>query len=124
MALQGAAEYAIAAVAAAAGGLSLINPEGVDLIITDVVVDVTTKSTAACTLAVGVAATSVSANTLLDALDVGTAPGLFDGVLNHGTAGKVHLLWLAGQYLTVSQGTGAIAGLVANLYVKYIRRAP
>lgn len=121
-ALQGLASYPVAAVAAAAGALSVLNPEGVDLIIDNVTLDVTTKATAACTLAIGTAATSVSANNLMDAVDVGTAAGLFDLVTNHGTAGKTKQLWLAGNFLTVSQGTGAIAGLVATLNVHYYRR--
>lgn len=115
-------EIPIAAVAAAAGGASVLNPEGVDVIIEKAILDVSVKSTAACTLAIGVAATPVSANNLMDAVDVGTAIGAFDLTTNHGTAGKTVLLWPAGQFLTVSQGTGAIAGLVANLKVRYTRR--
>jgi hypothetical protein len=119
---NGMLQLPIAAVAAAAGGLSLLNPEGVDVIIDKASVDVSTIATAACTLAIGVAATSVSANNLFDALDVHAATGVFDLTTNHGTAGKTVLLWPAGQFLTVSQGTGAIAGLVANLNLKYYRR--
>jgi hypothetical protein len=114
--------YALAAVAGAAGALSVLNPEGVDLIIDDAELDVTTKATAACTLAIGTAATAASSNNLFDAVDVGTAAGVFDLITNHGTAGKTKQLWLAGQFLTASQGTGAIAGLVATLNVHYHRR--
>jgi hypothetical protein len=117
-------QFPLAATAGAGASLSQLNPEGVDLIIDDVTLDVTTHATAACTLAVGTAATSVSANNLMDAVDVGTATGVFDLTTNHGTAGKTKVVWPATGFLTVSQGTGAIAGLVANLMVHYYRRNP
>lgn len=120
----GMLQYPLTATAGAAAALSVLNPEGVDVIIDDLELDVTTHATAACTLAVGVAATSVSANNLMDAVDVGTATGLFDLTTNHGTAGRTKQIWPATGFLTVSQGTGAIAGLVANLNVHYRRRNP
>lgn len=117
-------QYPLAAVATAAGSLSVLNPEGVDLIVDDVTIDITTHTTAACTLAIGTAATSVSVNNLMDAVDVGTATGVFDLTTNHGTAGKTKVVWPATGFLTVSQGTGAIAGLVGVLNVHYYRRTP
>ncbi len=106
---NGALKIALAAGDGAAGVLSKLNPEGVDLIITNLIVDVTTKSTAAGTADFGVAATVISNDTLIDGLDVGTAAILADNVTNKGTNGKKSIKWTAGSYLTGSKATGAIS---------------
>lgn len=123
-ALTGMLQYALGTGTGAAGMLSVLNPEGVDVVIDNMTLDVTTVATAAATLAIGTAATSVSANNAMDAVDVHTATGQFDLVTNHGTAGKTKVVWPATGFLTVSQGTGAIAGLVGVLNVHYFRRTP
>lgn len=112
---------ALAAADAAAGVVSQINPEGVELAITRAVLHVRTKATAACTLDIGVASTAVSADTLLDGVDVGTAAGLFDNIINKGSNGKELLSWPASQYLTASKASGAAAGLEGELHIEYIR---
>lgn len=113
---------ALAALDTAGGVLSVANPAGVDIIVTKVVLDVTTKSTGACTLDVGIAADGATSNdTLLDGVDVGTAAGLFDNVTNKGTNGKPQVKWGASQFLTASKATGSAAGLVGNAYIHYMR---
>ncbi|MBI5964929.1 MAG: hypothetical protein HY863_15730 [Chloroflexi bacterium] len=115
-------KVALAALDTAGGVLGLANPEGVDLIVTRVVVDVTTKSTSACTVDAGIAANgTTSADNLLDGLDVGTAAGTFDNVADVGTNGKARKKWTSGQFLTISKASGAAAGLVGNAYIEYIR---
>lgn len=114
-------KVALAALDAAAGVLSLANPEGVDLIVTRLIVNVTTKATAAATVDAGVAATAISADNLIDGLDVGTADGVFDNGGSAGTNGKQVVLWPAASYLTISKATGAAAGLVGYAYVEYTR---
>lgn len=104
----------------AGGVFSLVNPEGIDLIIKRVILNVTTKSTAGCTVDVGVAATSISNDTLLDGLDVGTATGIFDNIENQGTNGDSCIPWPTGYYLTATKATGAAAGLVGNIQVEYV----
>ena len=119
---KGAYKVALAALDAAGGVLALLNPEGVDLIITRFVVDVTTKSTGACTVDAGIAADATTSNdTLLDGLDVGTAIGLFDNIENQGTNGVAAKKWPAAQYLNISKASGAAAGLVGNAYIDYVR---
>lgn len=119
---SGAFKEALAALDAAGGVASILNPEGVDLIITRCAVNVTTKATGACTVDVGVGASaSTKYDTLLDGLDVGTAAILGDNIKNKGSNGKEVLAWPAGQYLTASMATGAAAGLVGSVFVTYLR---
>jgi hypothetical protein len=111
----------LAAGASAGGVLAWQNPEAGAILITGLVIDVTTKSTAAGTASFGTAAngTTSSAN-LIDTLDVGTAAGLFDNNTDKGTNGKTRQKLAAGGYVTGSQATGAVAGLVGFAYVTYL----
>lgn len=110
------------ATTATTGGavLSWANPELGSIIITRVIIDVTTKSTGAATLAIGSTATSAttSANNLLDAVDVGTAAGTFDNITEKGTAGKSRQKLAAGKWVTAT-GSATTAGLVGFLYIEY-----
>lgn len=115
-------KVAIAGVTATTGGAiaAIANPEGKALIIRNAVLDVTTKSTGAATVDVGVAADAVtSKDTLLDGLDVGTAAGTFDSAENGGTNGKSAVKWGATEYVTVT-GSASTAGLVGALYLDYV----
>lgn len=96
-------------------------PAGARVAITRVILDVTTKATAACTLDVGIANDGVTSNdTLLDGVDVGTAAGVFDNIENKGTNGKARQTATVGQFVTASKATGAAAGLVGTIAVCYI----
>jgi hypothetical protein len=113
--------YKIALVAAdAAGGVAAIaNPEGVAVIVTRVVLDVTTASTSACTVDAGIAANATtSADGLIDGLSV-AATGVADNVSDGGTNGKARAKWGASQFLTISKASGAAAGLAGNVYIHY-----
>lgn len=104
------------------GVLSLQNTFGVDLIITEAYVDVTTKSTGAATLDIGVDdGGDVSNDTLFDGLDVGTAPGFFNASKNAGTNGKHAVLWKKGEYV-VATASASVAGLVGKYTIKAIAR--
>jgi len=119
---NGALKVALAALDAAGGVLSLANPEGVDLIVERLIVDVTIKSTAACTVDAGIAANGTTLNdTLIDGLDVGTAVILADNIENQGTNGVSAKKWTTSQFLTISKATGAAAGLVGSAYIEYVR---
>lgn len=109
------------AISAADAAGSWQNDEGVALAITRAVLHVSTKATAACTLDVGVAATNVTADTLLDGVDVHTATGIFDNIINKGSNGKETLICPADYYVTANKASGAIAGLVGVLHLQYIR---
>jgi hypothetical protein len=107
--------------ASAGGVLAWANPEVGAVIITGMVVDITTKSTGASTTSFGAAAngTTSSAN-LIDSLDTGTAAGTFDNNTDKGTNGKTRQRLAAGQFVTGSQASGAVAGLVGFAYITYI----
>jgi hypothetical protein len=120
--LKGALVVNLAALDTAGGVLSLANPEGADLIVTRLVLDVTTKSTGACTVDAGVAANGTTSNdTLIDGLDVGTAAGTFDNIENQGTNGLALVKWTSSKYLTISKASGAAAGLVGKAYIQWVR---
>ena len=120
--LKGIYKVDLAALDAAGGVLSLANPEAASLFVTRIVLDVTTKSTAACTVDAGIAANgTTSADNLIDGLDVGTAAGVFDNIEDGGTNGKATKKWTSGQYLTISKASGAAAGLVGSAYIEYVR---
>lgn len=113
---------ALAALDTGGGIASILNPEGVDLIINRLVLDVTTPATGACTADAGVGSGATTKyDNLIDGVDVGTAAILADNIKDIGVNGKQILKWPAGEYLTVSMATGAAAGLVGNYYVDYMR---
>ncbi len=116
---NGALKVALGHADTAGGILALANPEGVDLIVTKLVLNVTTVATAACTVDAGIAANgTTSADNLIDGQDVNTAAGAF---AEAGTNGKRAKLWKSTEYLTASMKTGAAAGLVGYAYIEYIR---
>lgn len=102
----------------AGGVLSILNPFSRTMIIGKMMIYTTTKSTGASTVDFGVAATSISNDTLLDGLDLGTATGLFDNITNKGTNGLSKAIWAATGYITGSMASGAAAGLVGYAYIE------
>jgi hypothetical protein len=103
-----------------AGGVFAFSP-GVAAIVTRVIVNVTTKTTGACTLDVGIAANGTTLNdTLIDGLDINTAVGEFCNLKNAGTNGLASQRMTSTQYVTGSVASGASAGLVGYAYIEYI----
>lgn len=111
----------VAATTTAVGGvLKLVNPEGVDLLITRFILDITTASTGAATVDAGVDdGGDVSSDTLIDGKSVATA-GVFDNTEDGGTNGKGVVKWKAGEYLVCS-ASATTAGMVGNAYIEYVR---
>lgn len=103
------------------GGVgSLLNPEGVTILVIRALVYTTVKSTGAANLAIGVAANiTTSGNNLLDALDVGTAVVAADNITDGGTAGKARQKMTSTQAITAT-GSADSSGLVGTLFVEYI----
>jgi hypothetical protein len=94
--------------------LSLKNVYGVDLIITDMFVDVTTKSSGAATLDIGVDDKADTSNdTLFDGLNVGSAAGFFNATKNGGSNGVHSVIWKKGEYV-VATASATVAGLVGK----------
>lgn len=101
------------------GILSWQNNTGVTMMIDELMLDITTIATAACSISAGttaVSATTSSAN-LIDTLDVHSATGTFDNIGSHGAGGKSNGKVANGAWVTISTASGASAGLVGNAYL-------
>lgn len=114
---------------AVAAGLvgQVYNPEGVLLQINDGFIYLSTASTAASTFNIGVGATGADAADLVSALAMNTT-GVFrvigTDLASEGAATTPRgLLWPATSYVTVTSAAQASTGLVADLYLQYIRLA-
>lgn len=119
--VQKIAKVALGVADTAGGVLSWANPETGSIIITRVVLDVTTKSTGACTLDVGTTAVSATttSDTLIDGVDVGTEAGTFDNYEDAGTNGTSRQKLATGKWVTASKASGAAAGLAGYAYIEY-----
>ncbi len=115
-------KVALATVGTAGGVFAWANPTGVDILVGPVVLNVTTKSTGASTVDVGVAANGTTSNdTLIDGVDTGTATIRANTVKNAGTNGVSFVLCTSTQYITASQASGDVSGLVGFAYITYVR---
>lgn len=116
------AKVALAALDTGGGVLAWQNPEAVSILVHRVILDVTTKSSAACTLDVGTTATNATtlSDNLIDGLDVGTSAGLYDYLDQAGANGKPRQKLAAGKWVTGSMASGAAAGLVGSAYISYL----
>ena len=120
--LGGVKKVALTAVTGttAGGALSLANPEGVPLIVTRLILDITTASSGAATVDAGIAANgTTSADNLIDGASVATI-GVLDNIEDGGTNGQAVYKWGSGQYLTIT-ASATLAGLVGNAYIEYKR---
>ena len=111
------------------GGIGAVaNPEGVDVMITRAFLYVKTASTGAATLTTGVAASATgAASDIISALAVN---GAIAGKYYNGQAQQVTAktevtaptLWTAAKFINFT-GSADTTGLVATLFVEYIRTA-
>jgi hypothetical protein len=112
-----------AAIHAAASGIVTLwtNPEPGTVLITRAILNVTTASSGACTVAIGTTAASAvtSSNNLFDALSVAAA-GAFDSSVSGGTAGLGTRTLATGKWVTLDEASGDATGLVATLILDYI----
>lgn len=114
------ASAALAAATGAGGILAWANPEGATIIVLDVVFDITTQATGAANADVGVAANgSTSSDTIMDGVDVGTAPIVANNQNNAGTNGGRGRKMTSSQFITAT-GSADPAGLVGTAYITYI----
>ncbi len=96
------------------GVLKLKNDFGIDLIVTDVFIDIKTKATATATIDMGVDdGGDVSSDNLLDGLAMNTATGVFS---NRGSGGGC-AVWKKDEYI-VATASGTLAGLVGTYTIK------
>lgn len=103
----------------AGGVFTWTNSTGATVVVTDVIIELTTASTGAGTVDIGFAATVISADNLMDGLDVNAATGTFSNNSTPGTNGLPAKQVPANQYVTASQATGAVAGLVGTYHIGY-----
>jgi hypothetical protein len=97
--------------------LSLANPFGERVVVLDVILDVTTKSTGAATVDAGIAADgTTAADTLIDGLDVGTAAIIGNNIDSKGTHGGRALAWGASECITAT-ASATLAGMVGTYTV-------
>ncbi len=111
-----------AATSTAVGGvLKLQNPEGVELFITRLVLDIPTKSTGVAALDAGIDDDGAQSSDIqIDGLAVGTAPGVFDNIEDGGTNGKATVKWPVGHYLVIT-ASATTAGMVGSAYIEWFR---
>jgi len=124
---RGVAETYELAITGASGSsgvfASTANPFGYDVIITNAVLRITTQSTGASTLDIGVGANATTSNDgLFDGLS-GAAAGLFSNALaaNLGTNGRPAQLWTSSTFLNVAEASGNVDALVGLLQVTVTR---
>jgi len=112
-------KVALAAVRTAGGVLAWANPEGVAIIVTRLVIDITTAGTSG-TANFGVAANgTTSSDNLMDGVSV-TGTGAFDNVENQGTNGKSAVKMTSSQFITGSEDAASdVTGLVGSAYIEY-----
>lgn len=101
---------------------ALLNPAGCDVMILRAYLRITTQSTGASTLDIGIGSTSTTAgDTIIDGLS-GASAGIFDSFndTDNGTNGLAKpQVWTEGYYVTVKEASGDVDGLVAKLYIEY-----
>lgn len=103
------------------GVLKVENPEGADLIVTDLILDVSTEATGAASVDAGIDdAGDANSDNLIDGLDVGSAAGVFSNNTDAGTNGGI-AVWPEGEYLVITASADA-TGLVGYAHVQYVRR--
>lgn len=103
---------------------SLLNPEGVPLIITDVKLYVATPSTGGANINCGIAANATTSDTdMINALAIN---GAITGKAYHGmtalAAKGEAQVWGATEYITAT-GSADSTGFAGTLFVQYIRAA-
>lgn len=117
------ASFSVTGAVTTAGGVFAWRPEDQSRAhyINTVVMDVTTKSTGAGTVDIGIGANATtSSDTLIDGVDVGTATIVANSQKHAGTNGMGKVKIAAGSYVTASMATGDTTGMVAQVYIEYV----
>jgi len=120
--IEKVAKITLAAVDTGGGVFAWQNDEGASIIVTGLVLDVTTKTTSACTVDCGITAASATtlSDNLIDGLDVNATAGVFDNITDKGANGKSRQKLAASKWVTGSVASGASAGIVGFAYIRYI----
>ena len=111
----------LSALDTAGGVVSIANPESAEILITEVLFILGTKSTNASTVDVGVAANGTTlSQTLMTGIDTGAAAARFDNINDAGGSGGRDRVWASTQFITASKASGACAGLAGQIVVNYV----
>ncbi len=112
--------------ATSAGGLAaVLNPEGVDVLITRGVLYISSNSTGAANLVSGVSAGSATAGSdIIGTLAMAAAEGNYYNAFALGTASVTEIgtpaIWESDEYVVIT-GSASTAGLAGTLYLEYVR---
>lgn len=124
---RGMLAYDIVGVASTSGGGqgAIANPEGVDLHILRAFILVTSQSTGAGNLSIGVADDATTSDTdILNADAMGDpTEGTIINCFAQDPGAKTALVptvWSSGKYVTLT-ASSTLVGLVARLYIEYLR---
>lgn len=104
---------------------AVLNPEGVDVLITRSILHVSANSAGAANLSTGVAATpTTAASDIINALAMAAAAGKYYNGQAVQVSAKTEVtapaVWSAGKYINFT-GSASTAGLVGTLFVEYLR---
>lgn len=98
---------------------SFANPTGATIFVHEVYMDITTQSSGASTLDIGIAAdATTSSDTLIDGVS-GAAVLRATILKNGGTNGRNGQKVTASQYINVAEASGNVDALVGALYIVY-----
>lgn len=101
----------------AGGMMAWKNPTGQPILV-KVVIDLTTKASAAHTADIGTATdATTSSDDLMDLVDLGAAAGVFSSHDDPGTNGKSYRRLEIDKFVTASTATGAAAGLAGTAQI-------
>jgi len=115
------AKVALAAVDTGGGVFSWQNPEGAAINIVRVDIEVDTVATGACSIDVGITATSATtqSDNLIDGLDIHSNAGVFTTIDQAGALGLSRGQVASGKWVTGSKDSGASAGIVGSAFIYY-----
>lgn len=100
---------------------SMANPFGYDVIIDQAVLRITTQSTGASTLDIGIGADATTSNDgLFDGMS-GAAAGMFTNTEDPGTNGEQSIVWGSTQFLNIAEASGDVTAIVGALYLTCYR---
>ena len=112
--------------ATSAGGLAaVLNPEGVDVLITRGLLYVSSNSTGAANLVAGIGTSATTASSdIIGTLAMAAAEGYYYNAFATGTASVTEIstpaVWASTSYVIIT-GSASTAGLAGTLYLEYLR---
>ena len=104
-----------------AGVLTWVNPEEGAVLVDAILLDVTTAATSSvCTIDIGATTSSiVITDTMLDGADISTTARIYNHLKDAGTNGVRVVKVAKGKWITGTEKTGNVTGLVGTYYIHY-----